>query len=179
MTAKETIVPRQTRTDLADDREDLMTETTARTVYVVNETGATYAFLDRGPAETFRDNEVAGGATEVTLVEAQAPAHLSGDELAEWCVEHVSPLGDPAKWTQQPTRGANNKWTCPECGNTSTFHVEVTGMVELTVAADGTITGQVDAEHLEWTQDSYAVCADDECNEDSIVDTFNPDRPRS
>jgi len=61
-----------------------------QTVYVFEEQGATFAFLDPDAAAVARDGEIGDGAINVSLVtKAQAPAHLSGDALADWCASNV------------------------------------------------------------------------------------------
>lgn len=59
------------------------------TVYVVEETGGVFVFRRKRKAEKFLISEAWGGSEHLGIAKAQAPAHLSGQELADWATSNV------------------------------------------------------------------------------------------
>lgn len=99
------------------------------TVYVVEQTGATAAFLDQDDAESYLIAEAWAGAQHLQIVTAVAPAHLEGDALAEWCASNAptrsrecedvpeqrrtrvaEDVGNPGKWVAQYYDPAMEIW---------------------------------------------------------------------
>lgn len=63
-----------------------------QTVYVVDEDGATFTFLDRADAERTLVREAWRGAVHLTITEAEAPVGLKGVALLDWCIGNVPPI---------------------------------------------------------------------------------------
>lgn len=62
-----------------------------QTVYVVDEDGATFVFLDKTEAEKALVEEAWTGAVHLTITKAQAPADLRDEALTTWCIANVPP----------------------------------------------------------------------------------------
>lgn len=62
-----------------------------QTVFVVDQDGATFVFLDKADAENCLIQEAWSGAVHLTITRAQAPVDLDMDALVEWCIAKVAP----------------------------------------------------------------------------------------
>lgn len=82
-----------------------MNENEMRTVYVVDEAGGTFAFLNRTDAEMWHEHEAEGGAVGLVIFETLAPADLVGDALADWCVRSTGITSASVTTTQHQWRG--------------------------------------------------------------------------
>lgn len=83
-------VTAQVETDLNPPvcRNSLMNAVGTKTAYVIEETGATFVYTDIDLALAELKAEVLLGGMDATFRACEIPAHLEGDEMAEWVVSN-------------------------------------------------------------------------------------------
>jgi hypothetical protein len=63
-----------------------------KTVYVIDQDGATFVTRTRRHAQRVLVHEAWGGAVHLTITKAHAPVTLRGQALVDWCIAHVPPI---------------------------------------------------------------------------------------